>query len=206
MTSQAPNVVSVWVETSTQVACWRSYRVRDAQRGRSLSYWCVAPPISGVLALLIYTVLGDTILLPSIVCKETVTLNNIDSCCSGMRNQKLPKSIDSPRFSSPPRSSCHRRNEHQHSKHRLHLRSKHGTFQSLFSICRAQLKFVLRALPGSADAAVSFAANKEPHKEPPVTCRRILSIFPVPTHLQAGTQSASASANAAFLTRFPSTI
>lgn len=26
------------------------------------------------------------------------------------------------------RSSCHRRNEHQHSKHRLHLRSKHGMF------------------------------------------------------------------------------
>lgn len=26
----------------------------------------------------------------------------------------------------PLRSSSHRRNEHQHSKHRLHLRSKHG--------------------------------------------------------------------------------
>lgn len=33
-------------------------------------------------------------------------------------------------FICPLRSSCHRRNEHQHSKHRLHLRSKHGTSQS----------------------------------------------------------------------------
>lgn len=43
----------------------------------------------------------------------------------------------------PLRSSCHRRNEHQHSKHRLHLRSKHGTLHTPLIIFWSQLKFAL---------------------------------------------------------------
>lgn len=73
------------------------------------------------------------------------------------------------------RSSCHRRNEHQHSKHWLHLRSKHGMLQTFFFF-GSPPKFV-QFIPTLHyfNSTVIFAANEGLHPER-VTCRRFTLI------------------------------
>lgn len=104
----------------------------------------------------------------------------------------------------PLRSSCQRRNEHQHRKHRLHLRSKHGTLHPPFFHLLV-LANIFAPYPRSAGQCWRCCQLCCPKKSL-LQHAGASNLFQVTVHLQARTRSTSASTNAQFLTPFPSVI